>query len=231
MQCHRGMKLPKAIVNNPMAIAPKGAAASAPDISALVSARALAEHQARHDEEVAASNRKVEAAANIAKRDNRVSMVRDDEGLIVSVAPKFLSDMLKEQFGWGFCFAFVNPGVFIMMALAGILYALGISSAGLLMSLTIVLWMLLLTASNVVFALVTRRRLTLALTKNGYYSLYERNPKRPIMFGPMSELKVDVDKSNPAALGRVRFEDKHARVEADKLSPQDLQVLRQTFPQ
>lgn len=209
-----------------MAIAPRKAPGT--DISALVSARDLATRQARRQSEVAARNRRTKAAAELARRDDRVSIARDGDCVRISIAPKFLTDKLKEQLGWGFGFAFFNPGVFIVMAIAAILNFQDVApgpNAG----LSLAIWVFLLTLSNVVFALATRRRLTLDITNTGYYALYEKSPKRPLLFGQVSEFEAKIDTPDRARLGEARFGDSHGQIDVDKLSPRDLETLDQAL--
>ncbi len=223
------MKIPKAIVNNPMDVARRGAAGA--DISALVGARETAARTARNRSDFARLDRRAKATKKVALRKDRVSIERSDVGgLRVSIAPKFLSDMLKEQLGLGFAFAFINPGVFIMVGIAALLNELGVS-AGLAFAATVGIWSVLLTSANVVYALCARRRLRLEIPHNGYYALYARSSKRPILFGQVSALQFDIDEPKAHRLGRARFEDQHGRVDVDRLTPRDLDTLRRVLLQ
>jgi hypothetical protein len=215
------MNLPRAIVNNPMAIASRNAPAT--DIGALVSAREMAEREAHNRSELMARARRAKVEAKIARREDRLSKEHGEDFVRISIAPKHLGDMLRDQWFLGFVYSFIGPGAFVMGGLAKGLHYLG-ASVGLILLGTVGIWVVLLTMMNVVYALCTRRRLTLDIMHSGYYSLYGRNPKRPILFGQVPALNVDVNEKE----GRVCFGDAHGRLDVDLLTRSDLETLGRT---
>jgi hypothetical protein len=195
------------------------------DIGALVAAKELAERQAQRRELQDTTRRKDEATAALALREDRVSVGTAPGLQRVTIAPVFLRDMLVAQLGWGFGFAFINPGVFIMMGIGALLANLTALGAGAYVPLTILLWLLLLTASNVIFALATRSRFVLDLTDTGHFALYEDNPKEPLLLGRRAQFSIDVDDPDPSALGEVDFSDGIRRYTAEKLTHRDLEAI------
>jgi hypothetical protein len=196
------------------------------DFGALVRARELKGRRAAQKAELAQRQDRDRHAARYAHRHGRVSVAKSEGQTRLVLEPKRWRDLLWEQAGWGFGFAFINPGVFIMMGL-GAFFVLALDlSVAVGTVLTVVTWMVLLTLCNIAFAATRRRRWVLDVTGE-HYALHNGNAARPTLLGSRTELSVDTSTPDPAELGRVAFDDPRGDVQVEKLTDRDLRAIQE----
>lgn len=188
-----------------------------------VSKRNAREQTARQKKRAAKHAKHAKAIGRLQKRKQRVRVESASGGSLVNVRPGVLGDQLREQLPWGFGFALINPGIFVVVGLA-FFYAVQFDMAPLwLVIAPLVTWVILLTLINVVYAKWKSPPYRLELTDK-HFALYKRG-KKPILFGTLAELKVDAPEPNPAQLHRVRVSDGRGDEAIDNLSAKDVGVL------
>ncbi len=134
-----------------------------------------------------------------------------------------LRSALWSQFGWGFCFAAVNPGFVVVFTLGAWFVQRDLS-----MWLALPVWLVLLTLCNIVYARIRRRTWVLDLTPEGNFALHRGNPRWASNLGRTQELRVRLDSDpDPAFLHEVELAD----VEIEKLTARDVRELGATLAQ
>ncbi len=212
----------------PPAPQPTGLAPLAPSeassISEIVAARERAELMAQGRARAIQDRKRARRAARLARRPMRVSARRQGQAVHMVIERELLRDKLLAQLPWGFGFAFINPGVFIVVP--AVLALATWLPAGWAVLLGIVGWAAVLTGLNVLWALVMRPRYVLDVTAEGDFVLHGGSPRSPKLIGRRGKLVVQADEPDPASLGAVQLRDEHSRVDIDKLTAADLELLR-----
>jgi len=214
----------------PVALAEADIGHDPTDLAALVRKRELALRDAETRAAEHKRRKRDEKAARYADRPPRIAMDEAGGRRRIVIAPKLLRDQLYEQLGWGMGFAFVNPGVFIMVGLGVLFMETFELSAGWGVFAAITSWACLLFLINLAYAQIERRRILVDLTDDGHFAIYARRPKNPILLGRTTALEVRIDTADPSRLGSARFSDEHNGLEVDKLSARDLRALREILP-
>lgn len=201
--------------------------------SSVVSSRdAILEHMSKRKAQEQAEKEKARSAANakrakvvarLQRRKARVRIQSTPDGIAVHVEPGTAVDQLRQQLPWGFGFAFVNPGVFIMMGLAALFAFRFDMDFPAVMLAPIATWALLLTLINVAYAKWKTPPYRLEVTGK-HFALFKRGDK-PVLFGTLGELKVSAPDPDPLSLHRVRVSDGRKDEAIDFLLAEDVVAL------
>jgi hypothetical protein len=204
-------------------------AVAASEVQAMVLAREQEALRVSALERQAAERERARRVALYARRPRRVTAATAADGsLQITIDRRFLSDSLREQWQGGIVFAFFNPGLFVMLGLLYALYALGVEIVAAAL-LAVPLWAALLGLINVAYARLANARYRLDVTGDGHFALYTRSPRRPLLLGRRSQLRADIDKPDPSALGKARLSDGATTVTIDHLTAADLAELRRAL--
>lgn len=198
----------------------------APDAIAALVAADEAARQRRIDarESTRARERRL-AIARLRRRPLRVTVTRPPGATRISIARTSLADGLHAHAG-GIAFAAINPGVFIMLAIGGVLAAMGMSAA-VVVTGAIVGWLALLAAISVVYTRLVHPTWHLDITRAGHFALHTGDPQRPRQLGRVSELELSVPREDPAELAHICFEHRSgADLRIGYLTDRDLGVVR-----
>lgn len=198
---------------------------SSTDIESLVDARMRTIHsaRARHAEhERVARQRRID---KLLRRRARVTIAKDRDRTRITIARKSVRDGLVAQAGWGIGFAAINPGVFVVFGLIGLLWSIGVPGE-LVAPLAIPLWLVILLAINVVYARVTNRAWHLDLTRTGHFAVHRGNPRTATLFGVTAGLDARLeDQPDPAELHEIRLGDGHEELVIDGLTDRDVRAM------
>jgi hypothetical protein len=188
-----------------------------------VSKRNAQEQALKQKQHEAAAAQRAKVLRRLQSRSKRVQVQSASGSSVIRIEPPVLSDQLRLQLPWGFGFAFLNPGVFVMIGLGfvyGFYLDVGLSQALLASLMT---WVFALALINVVYAKWKSPPFRLELT-NKHFALYKRG-KKPILFGTLGELEVDAPTPDPAELHRVRVSDGRGDEAIDYLCAEDVVSL------
>jgi len=195
------------------------------DVAALVAHREAEEAEARRVSRDSASRKREETVARLKERPRRVHVEHLPGKTRVHIEEKLMRDAIREDAEWHFFFFLINPGIFIVGGLAGLLTVAGVEVLAAI-CLALVTWVASLALGNVVKARLYNPRHTLELLGDGHFALYRGGRREPALFGSMSQLSVRLSDPDDADLGWVKIGDGRVKVELTKLCPADVAALR-----
>ena len=172
----------------------------------------------------AATAKRANAIEKLQQRPRRIHANSEHGSQVIDILPSPISDQLRKQLPWGFGFALMNPGVFIVIGLA-FFYA---SQFDLGPMATVVasfsMWIVLLSLINVIYAKWNSPPYRLEFT-DGHFALYKRGNK-PVLFGKQSSLELDAPNPDPTRLSRVRVSDGHNEEDIESMCAEDIVALQ-----
>lgn len=188
------------------------------DLDALVHAREHAAAVVAARTERRAQSRREVAIARLARRPSRIRIDTSGGTTRVTIARTPFFDALRAQLPWGFGFAAVNPGVFVVVGLcaaaAGLGWPIWIGGPA---------WLVLLVAINAAYARLANARWHVDLTASGSYAVHRGRPQFAAKLGRTRDLAVSLPASpDPARLHKGRI----GGVAFEALTDRDVLALR-----
>lgn len=198
-------------------------------LAAKVAAKEQAQLAAELRQKQAARQRREEAHRRLAEHGPRVKATRTGAETIIEVGPGPMRDQLIEQAGFGFLFAAVNPGVFIVGGLAALLFSSTELSFGAAMGVAVPIWLTVLVALNLVYAHFRRPRFRIAFDDDNF-EVKKTGSGGTSFLGRRKDLDVHVDEEAPGQVRlrhTVRARGTSTSVDVEGLIQEDLDAFRE----
>lgn len=170
-----------------------------------VSKREAAERSAEHKDALAAAAKRSDALRRVQRRRKRVRIAVDSSHSAIHIDPHVLGDQLRRQAPWGFGFALLNPGIFVVIGLAFLFVPLFELEFPWALIVPLLVWVCALSLINLAYAKWKSPPYRFVLTGE-HFAFYKRG-KDPVLFGRVRELEVNAPEPDEAELHQVRVSD------------------------
>lgn len=188
-----------------------------------VSKREAEERSTERREAQEAAAARTDALERVQKRPKRVRVFAGTGHGVVEIGPNMLRDQLRRQAPFGFFFALVNPGIFVVIGLAFLFVFQFDTGPFWALVGPVLIWISVLTLINLAYAKWKSPPCRLEFTGE-HFAFYKRG-KEPVLFGKLGELKVDSPDPDPAELHEVRLSDGRDRKIIEFLCSDDVLAL------
>lgn len=192
-------------------LSPENEAAPLSDTASLrdrvlerVSKREAEERSAKREAALAEAAKRADALLRVRKRSRRVRVADGASHRAIHIAPHPLSDQLRTQLPWGFGFALINPGIFVVIGLVFLFVHFDVGFPWAILG-PFVVWVAALSLINLAYAKWKCPPYRFVFTGD-HFAVYKRG-NDPVLFGRLKELEVDAPDPDPAELHRVRVSD------------------------
>ena len=195
-------------------------------LAAKVAAKEDAARAAQDRREAEQQRLREKRRAQLEKHGSRLRVTRAGSETIVEVGPGLLRDQLIEQAGFGFFFAAINPGIFIV---GGMVFALVLGlglSAGSAFGVAIPLWLTVLAGLNLAFAHLRRPRFRIAFDDENF-EVTRTGADAVSFLGRRKDLDVTIDDADR----EVRLRHRGQSTTIQSLLQEDLDALRELLTQ
>lgn len=199
---------------------------SAPKASGLAAKVAAKEQASRHrkrQQELELEERRRKVRERLEQHGSRLEVTRAGSETILEVGPAPLREQLIDQMGFGFFFAAINPGIFIVAGLTAMLATMTELSIGSAIGVAVPVWLTLLVALNLLYAHFARPRFRIVFDEENFEVKKSGNESTSFL-GRRRDLEVRVDDEGP---GEVRLRHSSGRVDIEALIQKDLDAIRE----